>query len=95
MTCSICQKEFHHLGIASHRAACWRKRDNERKALVEKFNSKFKVGDIVMWRKDPYSEYLPLTLSHPAAQVNGPAVAWFGGDYCSIDPIFIDYESTL
>lgn len=25
-TCCHCQRDFHYLGLASHRAACWRKK---------------------------------------------------------------------
>ena len=79
-------------GYGNHRAACQRKQAKERQALVDRFNSQFKVGDPVMWRRDPYSEYRMLILSHQAELSSGQPVAWFGGPYCSIDPMFIKYD---
>jgi len=92
MICQICKKEFMTFGYGNHRAACQRKQAKERQALVDRFNGQFKVGDPVMWRIDPYSEYRMLILSHQAELSSGQPVAWFGGPYCSIDPMFIKYD---
>jgi hypothetical protein len=95
MECSICHKEFHMLGIASHRAACFRNKEKAAAALVEKFNAAYPVGSTVIYHLNPFrnEKSMICIVKHAAYLNHGNAVAFlqeFPG-FVSIDPLFIDY----
>ena len=52
-TCSICRRDFHHLGIASHRAACREKKKNGGRTPKDRVLKKYPDANLVKDGCDP------------------------------------------
>lgn len=62
--------------------------------LVEKFNSTFKIGSFVKFKKTKFSEEKEVTVKSEAFMNHGNAVVFFNeiSGFCSIEPIFVSYS---